>query len=309
MGLAHAEGVGGAAADVAREKGALFESLRAGGIAVANADDAHVIAQVRRACAGAAITSFGRSRGARVRLLEREPLGASGSRIRVERLDIDVAWFVLPIPGEAAAIDFVAALAAAEAAVGHALSVSQIEEGLRALGPIPGRMQVRRLGDGVLVLDDAYNANPASVRAAIATLREVAEGRRVAVLGEMRELGESAEREHESLGEAVADAGVDLLISCGGLADTTGRAAARRGVAVLFADGAEEAARLAVQRVLPGDCVLVKASRSIGAERVVEALAGSRGDGASQAFAGAQSKPDGASPASAGARSKPEEST
>jgi UDP-N-acetylmuramoyl-tripeptide--D-alanyl-D-alanine ligase len=272
VGLAHAEGLGGTVADVAREKGAIYESLRPGGTAVVNADDGHALGERRRVPAGVAVTSFGRSEGAQVRLLERQTDGAT-SRVRLERFGVGAASFALSIPGEAAALDFVAALAAAEAALGHPLPAAQIVEGLRHLRPIPGRMRLRRLRSGVLVLDDAYNANPASVRAAIATLQEVAEGRRVAVLGEMRELGPAAEREHEALGEVVADAHVGLLVSCGGLADLAARAASRRGVPVVFADGAEQAARIAVDRVLPGDCVLVKASRSIGAERVVEALA------------------------------------
>jgi UDP-N-acetylmuramoyl-tripeptide--D-alanyl-D-alanine ligase len=210
-----------------------------------------------------------------MRLAGREPLGPAGSRVVVER-DGRPATFTLSIPGEAAALDFVAALAAADAAVGHELSLAQIEGALRSIAPVAGRMHVRRLREDILVLDDAYNANPASARAAVATLREMAASRRVAVLGEMRELGQAAEREHESLGELLADAGVDLIVSCGGLADTTARAAGRRGVPVLFADGAEEAARIAVERVLPGDCVLVKASSSIGAERVVSALVARR---------------------------------
>jgi UDP-N-acetylmuramoyl-tripeptide--D-alanyl-D-alanine ligase len=293
VGFAHAEGVGGTMADVAREKGAIFAALREGGVAIVNADDPHVVEQASRVAPGVTCTSFGRAPSAAVRLVEREPLGASGSRVQVARLG-HLESFTLPIPGEAAAIDFVAALAAAEAALGHALATAQIEGALASLAPISGRMQVRRLREGIVVLDDAYNANPASARAAVGTLREIAEvgrapaagdgpqreaaGRRLAVLGEMRELGEVAEREHESLGEFVAESGVDLLISCGGLADATARAAGRRGVTVLFADGADEAARVAVDRVLPGDFVLVKASRSIGAERVVSALARAHGE-------------------------------
>ncbi len=278
VGLAHAEGVGGTHADVAREKGAIFEALPPRGTAIADADDAAALSQMRRAPSDVAVRTFGRSASSMVRLLERQGLGVEGSRVFVERAGAGRASFVLPIPGEVAALDFVAALAAAEAVVGEPLSVAQIEQALRSLSPIDGRMRVVRLRGNVLLLDDTYNANPSSMRAAVATLREVAEGRAVAVLGEMRELGPSAEREHESLGEEVADARVDLVISCGGLADVTARAAARRGVAACLARGAGDAARLAVDRVVPGDCVLVKASRSIGAEQVVEALSWHRGE-------------------------------
>ena len=190
VGLAHAGGVGGTIADVAREKGALFEGVRPGGVIVANGDDPAVMAQVGRAPRSARLTSFGRQDiAARYRLLEREPLGPEGSRLRIDRGRGDVVSVVLPIPGEAAAIDFAAALAAADAAVEGSVDPSRA---MGSLAPIPGRMRVCR-SHGLTVLDDAYNANPASMRAALSTLAEWADGRRVAVLGEMKELGPAAE--------------------------------------------------------------------------------------------------------------------
>jgi UDP-N-acetylmuramoyl-tripeptide--D-alanyl-D-alanine ligase len=145
------------------------------------------------------------------------------------------------------------------------------------LTAIPGRMRVRHSG-GITVLDDAYNANPGSMRAALSTLAECGDGRRVAVLGEMKELGPKAESEHAALADAVVSAGVALLVSCGGLADVLARAVQSRGVEVVLAGSAEQACRETVERVRPGDIVLVKASRSVGAERVVDALADLRED-------------------------------
>jgi UDP-N-acetylmuramoyl-tripeptide--D-alanyl-D-alanine ligase len=268
VGLAHAGGVGGGVADVAREKGALFETVRARGACVANADDAAVMEQLGRAPSTARVTTFGRGEQARYRLLDRKALGLEGSRVRIARPGEDDVSVVLPIPGEAAAIDLAAALAAAEAAVDGPVDP---RAGLRSLAPIAGRMHVRRAG-GVTVLDDAYNANPGSMRAALATLAEAGGTRRVAVLGEMKELGPAAEREHQALADAVVSAGVSLLVSCGGLADLVARGAGARGVDVVLAADAAAAARAAAERVRPGDVVLVKASRSVGAERVVEAL-------------------------------------
>jgi UDP-N-acetylmuramoyl-tripeptide--D-alanyl-D-alanine ligase len=274
-GLAHAEGVGGTVEAVAREKGALFAALGPEGVAVANADDASVMRQTSGLAAGRVVT-FGRSERADVRLVRRAALGAEGSRVHVRRGDQESA-FVLPLVGEAAALDFVAALAAADAASGEPLGDRPVSAALRALAPIVGRMRPRRLKSGVLVLDDAYNANPASMRAALGALGEFPAARRVAVLGEMKELGAEAGAEHDKLGEAVARAGVDLLVSCGGLADATARSAARLGVEVVFAPTAAEAAGVIAERARPGDVVLVKASRSVGAERVVEALVEARG--------------------------------
>jgi UDP-N-acetylmuramoyl-tripeptide--D-alanyl-D-alanine ligase len=275
VGVAHAEGVGGGAGAVAQEKGALFAALGPGGTAVANADDALVMGQVAASRAGRVVT-FGRSEHSDVRLVRRTALGPEGSRVHLTRKEVESA-FVLPLPGEAAAIDFAAALAAAETALGEPLADRSIASALRVLAPVAGRMHPRRLKDGVLVLDDAYNANPASVRAALATLGDFPAPRRVAILGEMKELGAIAEAEHRMLGEAVAEAGVGLLVSCGGLADATARAAEGRGVEVVFAASAAEAAKAALARVRPGDVVLVKASRSVGAECVVEALVAARG--------------------------------
>jgi UDP-N-acetylmuramoyl-tripeptide--D-alanyl-D-alanine ligase len=118
------------------------------------------------------------------------------------------------------------------------------------------------------------------MRAALETLAEMGQVRRVAVLGEMKELGPTAEQEHAAMGEHVAAAGVSLLVSCGGLADLIAQAAERRGVAVVRSASAADAAAAVVERVRPGDTVLVKASRSVGAERVVEALVrGPEGEG------------------------------
>jgi UDP-N-acetylmuramoyl-tripeptide--D-alanyl-D-alanine ligase len=277
VGLAHAGGVGGTIDDVAREKGSLFEGVRPGGIVVANGDDPAVVGQLGRSRSVHVVT-FGVGARADYRLEARQSIGAEGSRVRVRRGGGEPMMFRMPIPGSAASIDFVAALAAADGAVGEHLPEASVASALDSVSPIPGRMHVRRLGGGVLLLDDSYNASPATVRAALATLAELGEGRRVAVLGEMKELGPASEREHELLGLAIAEAGVALVVSCGGLADLAAREAERRGVAVVLAPSVEGAAAMAVDRVRPGDAVLVKASRSVEAERVVEALIRRRGE-------------------------------
>ena len=267
VGLAHAGGVGGTLDDVAREKGALFEGLRAGGTVVANADDPAVLA--RAALSKGDRVTFGRSGSADVRIVAREAAGSAGSIVVVERAG-GRASFTVPIPGEAACVDFVAALAAAEAAAGS-LEDARIAGAMASLGPISGRMQIRH-ASGFDVIDDVYNANPGSMRAALGALSEMGAERKVAVLGEMKELGAVALREHEALADCVVDAGVKLLISCGGMADVIARAVATRGVEIVLAGDALGAARAAAQSVRAGDVVLVKASRSVGAERVVAEL-------------------------------------
>lgn len=267
VGVAHAEGVGGRDG-VMREKGAVYRALAEDGIAVVNVDDPFVV-RAAEATRARRVETFGRAEGARYRLLSRE-----GTRVTIARPagGLSVA---LPIPGEAAAVDLAAALAAAETLTGAVPSAEEVTAALARVR-LEGRGHLRKLERDVLVLDDTYNANPASMRAALETLREVGAGRRlVAVLGEMKELGALAEGEHDALGEAVAASGVALAIGCGGLATRALERAKAKGVEVVTAGSTEEAAAEAARRIRGGDAVLVKGSRSVGAERVVAAIVAS----------------------------------
>ncbi|MBS2018934.1 MAG: UDP-N-acetylmuramoyl-tripeptide--D-alanyl-D-alanine ligase [Deltaproteobacteria bacterium] len=269
VGLAHAEGVGGREG-VMREKGAIYRALDDHGVAVINADDDFATRAAEGIRAKTKIT-FGQRAPADYALVAREPRDG-GSALTIRTPHREIAIF-LPLPGEAAAIDLVAALAAQEAATGVRLETARIEEGLARVR-LAGRAAIVKLGGDVVVLDDTYNANPASVRAALATLGELAGAgrRRVAVLGEMKELGAHAEAEHAALGEVIASAGVALAIGCGGLVDLALDGAEARGTRVLRARSTEEAAAIARENVRGGDVVLVKGSRSVGAERVTAAL-------------------------------------
>jgi UDP-N-acetylmuramoyl-tripeptide--D-alanyl-D-alanine ligase len=179
----------------------------------------------------------------------------------------------LPLVGEAAAVDFCAAFAAVELSVGR-VDAEAIARSLRNnLEKPAGRLQTRHLRSGVTVLDDTYNANPRSVRAALQALTEVARGRpSVVVLGEMRELGAASEHEHASLGPDLVLTRARLVLSCGGLADLAALEAQRLGMQTVLAKDTGEAAKLAPTLVSRGDVALVKASRGVGAECVVQAL-------------------------------------
>jgi UDP-N-acetylmuramoyl-tripeptide--D-alanyl-D-alanine ligase len=280
VGVAHAAGVGGTRADVAREKGDLFASLARDSVAVVCFDDAAAMGQLARSPARRAVT-FGIRDGADYRLLGRTAAGIHGAHARIlRRRDASELYVRVPVIGEAAALDLVGALAAVESVTGP-FDSSAITAALRLLRAPAGRMQARVLKNGTMILDDTYNANPQSVRAALRTLGELTQqvsGRRaVVVLGEMRELGDGAEAEHAALGAALVGSGARLVLSCGGLADLAAVTAARAGVAAVRAADVVEAAQLAVQHVAPGDVVLVKASRSVGAERVVDSLVNAGG--------------------------------
>ncbi len=274
VGVAHAEGVGGPDG-VMHEKGAVYRALDGSGVAIVNADDD----RATRASQGTRaknVVTFGTREGAMYRLVSREPLGGAGSRVALSTPGRQLS-LVLPLPGEAAAIDLAAALAAQETASGVLLPAETIESELATVR-LAGRATVRHLAEDIILLDDTYNANPGSMRAALETLAEIAvagvgvERRRVAILGEMKELGAHAEPEHVALGDAIAAAGVTLAIGCGGLISRALARAAELGVTCVDAASTELAAAEAKARVRPSDAVLVKGSRSVGAERVVAVL-------------------------------------
>jgi UDP-N-acetylmuramoyl-tripeptide--D-alanyl-D-alanine ligase len=273
VGVAHAEGFGGSREAIAREKGAIFEALSPDGVAVVNIDDDAVQDQLSRTRARR--VGFGASQGADVRLLRREA-SAAGSRVSVERrghlLEVELAAY-----GDAVALDLVAAIAAADATVGRELPPEVIARAIAAWRPPESRSVAFELGGDVLVLDDSYNANPASMRAAFATLEELrVAGRRraIAVLGEMRELGPISDAEHDALGAELARRRFDLVIGCGGAIDATLRRAEASGLAVRYATDALEAGALLADEVRAGDVVLFKGSRTAGVERALDVLIG-----------------------------------
>jgi UDP-N-acetylmuramoyl-tripeptide--D-alanyl-D-alanine ligase len=141
-------------------------------------------------------------------------------------------------------------------------------------------MEVARTADGVLVLDDAYNANPSSMAAALEALARVeVSGRRIAVLGEMLELGEFSAPEHATLGDLVGATAVDALVAVGREAAPLAEHARAAGVAVTEVPDAATALDAITGFVHDGDAVLVKGSRAVGLELVATALRGSRTEG------------------------------
>jgi UDP-N-acetylmuramoyl-tripeptide--D-alanyl-D-alanine ligase len=172
------------------------------------------------------------------------------------------------------------ALAAAGVGVAVGLDGEQIVSGLEAARPVAGRCVWRRAG-GIRILDDTYNANPASVRAALATLEAAADvRRRVVVLGDMLELGAIAARAHRAAGRAVAASGVAEFIGVGPEAARAVEAARRAGLAESHhVSTFQDTVALLLKRLAPGDALLVKGSRGMRMERVVDALIARFGGG------------------------------
>jgi UDP-N-acetylmuramoyl-tripeptide--D-alanyl-D-alanine ligase len=211
-----------------------------------------------------------------------------GSDVGAEEVELDEAGrarFRLRTPAGAAAVALPAmgehlvanALAAAAAAWVMGLGPEEIAAGLAGARLSPMRMQVERRADGIMVINDAYNANPTSMAAALKALAAAGRGggRTVAVLGEMAELGESAAGEHDRVGRLAARLGIDRLVGVGELGEVLVRAARMEGMwpeeATAVAD-AEAAVAAVTAALAPGDVVLVKASRVVALDRVAERL-------------------------------------
>ncbi len=269
--VAHTEGLGGIEG-VAREKAALFDELTPEhGIAIGNGDDVRVSSALLRASVARRI-SYGAGSGATYRIGAREVLSPLVSRV-VLSSPRGTLTFSTPLLGEAGALACAAAVATTDALGMAELDEATIEAALATL-VASGRMQPRELSSGLWLIDDSYNSNPASCRSSIGIAHEIASrlGRRlVLVLGEMRELGTASPSEHEQLGEEAARR-AGLVVAVSGDARHVHAAVVRAGVPSHFVADAAQAAELALSLVTPDDVVLVKGSRGVRTERVVEAI-------------------------------------
>jgi len=269
---AHTEGLGSLEA-VADEKGGLLRALPQAGVAIGNGDDPRVLAQLERSRAGAHYR-YGHAAGADRRITRREPVGLSLSRVRVGDVD-----FTTPLLGEAGALACAAAIVVLELALGGRASGELCTRAFAGadVGAGAGRLVPRIFAGDLAVIDDTYNANPASTCASIRAAAEIAHatGRRLLlVLGEMRELGPLAEEGHDEVGRAAASSAAAAVFTVGGgAASRIAARAAEGGLRAAHADRVEDVAALVRLDARPGDLVLVKGSRSIGTERVVAALA------------------------------------
>ncbi len=251
---------------IARAKGELVDALGEGGVAVLALDDPWVAPMAARSPATITVATD---------LVEAD---VHAREVRLDRFARPSATAVtpwgevelsLPIAGRHQIANALFALAVA----GHlGVGLTAAAAALASTAVSPWRGAVEAI-DGVTVLNDAYNANPTSVVAALQTLVAIERtGRTIAVLGEMAEIGPDAAYEHERIGRVCVDLGVDVLVGVGEAAADTIAGAASGQVEVVAAADAAEASRAVSALVAPGDVVLVKASRVAGLERVPEDL-------------------------------------
>ncbi|HMI27745.1 MAG TPA: UDP-N-acetylmuramoyl-tripeptide--D-alanyl-D-alanine ligase [Streptosporangiaceae bacterium] len=286
VGHAHAGEFGGLD-QVARAKGELAEALPADGVAILNADDPRVLAMAERTAAR--VVTFTASPHTRAPRMPQPPVRAADIRLD----ELGRPSFTLLTPEGSAPVtlrlhgahNVPNALAAAALARELGMDLDGIADGLgAAVARSRWRMEVHRRADGVTVINDAYNANPESVRAAIDALAHLAQGGRAfAILGHMAELGGTSRASHEDIGEYAArigDSGLAGLIAVGEeaapLLDGARRVRSWTGEALAAPDGAAALEMLA-NRLKPSDVVLVKASRAAHLEGVAAALEGEAG--------------------------------
>lgn len=264
VGYAHVEAFGSVEA-VARAKRELIEELPADGVAVLNADDP-LVSAFREVHRGSVVT-FGLAESADMRAEDVE-LGVETVRFRCGGVR-----FESPLVGRHGLSNVLAGLAVARV---FAIPLERLRDAVRSLAP--GKMRGERLEhNGVVIWNDSYNSNPEAARAMIDVLRSTPARRRVAVLGEMLELGPSTEPLHRDIGRYVAEQGIDVLVGIRGAARFTVEEAVRAGLsagAAYFFEDPAQAGDFLSGMLRQGDAVLFKGSRGVKVEGALERVLG-----------------------------------
>ncbi len=263
VGPTHLERAGSLEA-IARAKRELVEALPRDGLAVLNIDDPTVRAMADYTLAP--VLWFGTTLAADVRGTEVESLGAAGFRFKLEYRG-QTRLLHVRLPGAHLVSNV---LAGAAAAFAEGMALGEVSRAIEALD-VPTRIRILHLAEGTRIIEDTYNAQPASMLAAL-DLLDAMPGRHVALLGDMLELGEISRHEHERVG-ARAGKVLDLLVTIGSQARLIGEVVRATGHGqVHHASDREEATALLQALLLPGDAALIKGSHLLGLEHVVEVL-------------------------------------
>lgn len=281
---AHIENLGSMEA-IADEKAQIFTGLVKGGTAIIPADSEHCQRLLDHArTLGVNIVTFGRTADADIRLLDAIPSANGGSLVTADFGDARLCYSVAE-PGEHWITNSLGVIAAVRAAGGDLASAGLALAEMGGLKGRGARFDIAAAGGRALLIDESYNANPASMRATLRALGQTPAHRRIAVLGSMKELGDFSASFHAQLAEPVAEAGIDHVICVGdemrALVGELGRRPANPlGFAPSFAqcEGPVEAiAALEKYGLTHGDAVLVKGSNSVGLGRLVQHFTGASG--------------------------------
>lgn len=257
----------GSIENIAKAKGELVKSISEGGTVILNADNKFTADMKKIVNPGVKIITYGIENPA--------DLTAENILINEDSTEFSLKYdgkifdFEIPVIGRHNVSN---ALAAIAAGLTLGLSIKEIQRGFSTLATTRMRFEVIRR-DGVTIVNDAYNASPASMRAAIQTVAEVYEGRKIAVLGDMLELGEISEKVHCEVGAELAENNFDTLITFGELGKFIAAGAKDAGIKNIFTTSThEEAAKKILEVMQDGDKILFKASHGMHLEKIIELI-------------------------------------
>ena len=257
----------GSIENIARAKGELVEAIPSGGTIILNADNPHTAQMKNLAGADVNVMTYGLENPADL-TAKNILIGSVSTEFtltyRGENFD-----FEIPMLGRHNVSNSLAAIAAG-LTVG--LSIEEIQRGISTLTTTKMRFEVIRR-DGLTIVNDAYNASPASMRVAIRTASEIYNGRLIAVLGDMMELGDISEKVHREIGEELVEHGFDVLITLGALGKFIATGARDAGLEKIYSfDTHEDAAKKILEIVREGDTILFKASHVMHMEKIIELI-------------------------------------
>lgn len=261
----------GSIENVAAAKAEIVEGMKDGGVAVLNSDDSRVAAM--KSLSKGTVITYGIENDADVMASDIEFAGFGATSFTLKTPD-GASRVSFPLNGRHNISNALAA-----AAVGHTLGMTaaQIGDSLRTVAPPPQRGEILRFAGGFTVINDSYNSNPAALLSMVQTLVEGSEGakRRIVVAGEMLELGDDAEMLHNETGEKIARQNVDMLIGVRGFGQNLVKGAKNAGLQnAIFVADSDAAGDLLSDEVRDGDVVLIKGSRGVRTEKVIEKLLG-----------------------------------
>ena len=256
----------GSIENIALAKSELVTAIKSGGLVILNADDPNVLSMKDKATDGVKILTFGINHEADLQAFD---IQTDSTTTTFKVRGIAEYTFKIKLLGNHNVLDSLAAICAA---LELGVSCQDIQAGFDEFETTAMRYQVIER-DGLTLINDAYNASPASMRVSIKTTKELAKGRKIAVLGDMLELGDISESAHREVGREVAAADFDFLLTLGTLANFIADGARTAGLdsaRVMSFKSHEEAASVLKNIIKPGDTVLFKASRGMKMEKVLE---------------------------------------
>ncbi|GAB6137103.1 UDP-N-acetylmuramoyl-tripeptide--D-alanyl-D-alanine ligase [Halanaerobaculum tunisiense] len=270
VGLAHIELLG-SQSKIAQAKGELIASLTSDDVAVLNGDD-QFVESMHHLTPGAVI-NYGLEDNNQLQATEIESLGNSGVEFTVRCNSQAASYpFQLPIPGKYNVYNALAAIAVGQEL---GLEIEEIKRGLANLELTAMRNQLITTDSGLQIINDAYNANPISMKAALYNLAEITGGRKIAILGDMLELGTLAAKHHQKIGTVVANIELDYLFTIGELAAQIAQGALEAGMTQeqVFSYPTKEEAQTKLNQVVQSqDTILIKASRGMKLEGIIDML-------------------------------------